>query len=111
MLACRDLVNKAGIVEGFLPARGGLEIVQHRLRLDSGFGSEIDHRVRLRFENVIAFILGIVHPKLLLDVLGDGMNLEAQVLAADSVEKIKADGKFSAKPGVNLLTQQRARVK
>jgi hypothetical protein len=38
-----------------------------------------------------------VHPELLLDVLGDGVNLEAQVLAADGIEEIKADGKFSAK--------------
>jgi hypothetical protein len=38
-----------------------------------------------------------VHPKLLLDVLGNGMNLEAQVLAANGVEKVKTDREFRAK--------------
>ncbi|VDR29861.1 Uncharacterised protein [Raoultella terrigena] len=51
-----------------------------------------------------------MHAKLLLDIFGYRMNLETQVLPADSVEKIETDRELGAEAGVDFFTQQRAGV-
>ncbi|MNR51156.1 hypothetical protein D3C85_1707880 [compost metagenome] len=52
-----------------------------------------------------------MHAKLLLDVLGQRMYLETEVLPADGIEKIEANRELGAKAGVDFLTQQRAGLK
>ena len=52
-----------------------------------------------------------MHPKLLLDVLGNGVDLEAQILATHGVEEVKTDREFRAETCVNFLAQQSTGLK
>ncbi len=78
--------------------------------MDTRFGPQINFRTRLGLQQVITFVLGVVHAKVLLNIFGKRMDLEAKILPADGIEKIKTDRKFRAKAGVDFFAQQRARV-
>src|ERR1017187_7444890 len=70
--------------------------------------TEIDGRVRAGVEQVITFVLRVVHAEMVLDVFGQRMHLERQMATAHRVEKIEADGKFIAESRVNRVTKQLA---
>ena len=106
MFMRRDLVHESFIIKRFSPRPRCPESVEHILRRDPGFGAEIHHGVRLGFEDVIALIPGIVHTKLLLNVFGERMNLKAQILATNSVKKVKTDREFRAKARMDFFAQQ-----
>ena len=77
----------------------------------AGFCTQTYDVTRLGFQDVITLILGVVHPKLLLDVLRNGVDLKAQILATHGVEEVKADRELCAETRVNLLAQQSTRLK
>ena len=106
----RDNVDEAFRVE--LP--GLLTVFQRFLeffRLNARLAAQIDMRVGVfhRVEDVVAFVLRVVHPERVLNVLGQRMHLQAQVSAADGVQKVKANREFRAEARVNLVTQERFR--
>ena len=51
-----------------------------------------------------------MHAEMVLDVFGERMHLEREVAAAHRVQEIEADGKLVAKPRVDRLAQQGARL-
>ena len=106
----RDLINEPGVIKRFFTTARTSEVVHHRLRIGTGFGAQIDHSPRPGFQNVIALILGVVHPELLLDVLGNGVDLEAQILAANGIEEVKTDRELRTETRVNFLAQQSTRL-
>ena len=63
-----------------------------------------------RVQNVVAFVLRVVHSELVLNVLRQRMHLQAQILAVHGVQHIEADREFLAKAGVYLVAQQGHRL-
>ena len=63
-----------------------------------------------RIEQVIALVLRIAHAKPILDVLGQGMNLERQVPAIHRIQEVKTDREFRAESGMDSFAQQFSRM-
>ena len=96
---------------GARPSRGA---ARRSRRIAAGstpaFTPRYTRRIRPGVEQVVALVLRVVHPEVLLDVLGQRMDLERQVAAAHGVEKIEADRELVAEPRVHRLAEQRARL-
>ena len=65
-------------------------------------------RLRPGIEHVVAFVLGVMHPKMVLDVFRQRMHLEREIATAHRVQKIETNGKFIAEPRMNRLAEQLA---
>ena len=74
------------------------------------FRPRYTRRIRARVEQVVALVLRVVHAEVLLDVLGERMDLEGEVAAAHRVEEVEADGELVAEARVDRLAEQRARL-
>ena len=85
---------------------GGLEIRHHGPGVHSVPEAQVYHGTLFGVHEIIALVLGVVHAEFFLDVLGEGMHLQAQVAAVDGVEKVETDGKLVAKAGVHRIAQQ-----
>ena len=78
--------------------------------LDAFPQAQINAGVRPGIEQVVAFVLRVVHPEMLLDVFGERMHLERKIAAAHRVEEVEPDGKLIAEPRVDRFAEQRARL-
>ena len=106
-----DLVHVFFGRESFFSPLGGLQIVSHGLPVYAGLDAQpYEGIVSLGVQNIIAFILGIAHIEVFLDVLCQRVDLQGEVLAVNGVQHIKTDGKLLAKTGVNLFAQQPVRL-
>ncbi|MNT10880.1 hypothetical protein D3C72_1457330 [compost metagenome] len=106
----REAVHKTAIVERLFAPLGGRQIGHHRLRIGTVFHPQIHFGALLCRQNVIAFILGVMHAEMLLDVFRQRVHLEAEVLPADGIQQVKTDREFGAETGVYALAQQGPRV-
>src|SRR6202021_89303 len=88
-----------------------LQVIQHRFRIDSLLQPQINTGILLRVQHVIAFVLGIVHSEVFADIRSEWVNLEREVAAADSIEKIEANRKLGAESIVDRSAQQSFGVK
>ncbi len=109
VLLCRDAVDEFFRVK--LP--GLLRFSQrgdHLVGVYAGLDAQIDRSIALRngVKDIVAFVLRIVHAEILLDVLGERMHLKREVLSADGIEEVKADGELRAEARVYPFAEQRA---
>ena len=87
-----------------------LQVADHAARIDALAEAEINTGVSRCIQQVIALVLRIVHAEVLLDVLGERMDLERQVAALHRIKKVEADGEFVAEAGVYGIAQQGPRL-
>src|SRR5271168_2318297 len=88
----------------------GEQVAAHRFAVHALFQTQVDSAVFFGVEQVIAFILRVMHPEFFLDVFGEGMDLKRQIPAIPSVEKIEANGKFRAKAAMDGVAEQFTRM-
>src|ERR1700728_3401299 len=90
---------------------GATQVMQHRCSVDPFLQAEIDTRVLLRVEKVIALILRVVHPKMFANVGSERMDLEREVAASNGIEEVEANGKLRAEPSSDIEPQQFFRMR
>ena len=78
----------------------------HHFGLDVFPQTEINASIFLHIEHVIALVLCVKHAEMLADVFGQRMHLQAQVAPVHGIEEIETNGKFCAKTGIYILSQQ-----
>ena len=60
----------------------------------------------IRFQDVIAFVLRIVHAEVLLDIFRQRMNLQGKVSSLHGIQKIETDGELGTETPVHPLSQE-----
>ena len=85
-----------------------LQVARHGGGIDPFPQAEIDGRPGSGVQQVIALVLRVVHSEMVLDILGERMNLERKIAAAHGVQKVEPDGKLVAEPRMHFLAEQRA---
>ena len=89
------------------PARG--EVADHLVGVDALLQAQVDGRVGLGVEEVVALVLGVVHPEAVLDVLGAGDAPGSERLPPPMVSrKSNRIGNSAPKRACTVLAQQRA---
>src|SRR5258706_16085432 len=81
------------------------QVGHHLLAIDVLLCAEINTPSLPRIQHVVTLILGIVDPKLLLNVLGQRMHLKREIAAFHRVEKIEADRELGSKTGMHRLAE------
>ena len=99
------------VAKAALPALGGCERRLHRSRVGACFAAQVDLRVWLGIEQVIAFILGVMQAELLLNITGQGMDLQRQIAAAHGIEQVETDGEFCAEAADTQAPRARPSVR
>src|SRR5579871_4565596 len=110
VLPGRELVYIRLSPERVAMCLGCLQFPYHGIAIYVVLDAEIDASILAGIQKVIAFVLGVLHPELVPDILRFRVNLQREVSAAHGIEEIKANGEFSSKPSVNTLAEQLARV-
>src|SRR5258708_30554495 len=76
----------------------------HSLSIDSLLQAEINGPILASVQQVVTFILRVIHSELLANVFCTRMDLQGKVSAAHRVEEIRTDRKFRAESAVNILS-------
>ena len=95
-------------VEYDFAALCGAKVAEHLLGALTLAETQVDRRTGLGVKDVVALVLGVGHAELLADKLGRRMDLEAEVAAADGVEKVEADREILAEAGLDRLAEDGA---
>ena len=86
------------------------QLLGHLCAIHILFQTEIYAALFGRIQKVVALILRIVHPKLLLDVFGERVNLKREIAAIHRVEKIKPDGKLGSETCMHGFAEKFVRM-
>ncbi len=81
------------------------QFADHCLSIDSLLQAEINGAILASVQQVVAFILRVIHSELLANVFCTRMDLQGKVSSAHRVEEIKTDRKLRAKSVVNILSE------
>src|SRR5439155_15897056 len=104
------LLSRKFVYVSFRTKRGSTilceaQVAGHCLAINSFFQPKIDRAVIASIEQVVTFILRIVHSKLLANVFCARMDLQREIPSAHRIQEIKTDRKLSAKSVVNVFSK------
>ena len=102
----RDVVDVLFRREGRFPGLGPAQVGFHGGGVHVVLHAQPHRGIFPGVQNVVAFVLGIAHVEGILDVLGERVHLQGQVLAAHRVQHVEADGELLAEAGVDAVAQQ-----
>src|ERR1700733_11069115 len=86
------------------------QFADHRIPINSSSEPEVHTTIFGSVQHVVAFILRVIHSKMLPNIFWPWMHLKRQVSAPYGVQEIKADGELRAEARVNKLSQKLPRL-
>ena len=89
---------------------GGPQVRCDRRRTAPVRQAQVDHRVRLGVQQVIAVVLGVAHAEPGVEVLGERMHLKREIPAPHGVQHVEPDRELGAESAPGQGAQQLARV-
>ncbi len=110
MFARRPPVHELGGIERASTALGFPQPSRHPHGVDVRPQAKVDAGVRCGVQHVIAFVLRVGHSELVLNVFGQGMDLEREIASLHGVEEIEPDGELRAEARMDRFSQKLARV-
>src|SRR5712664_3907438 len=110
MFSCGPMTDILFGREGTLAALRNAQVLEHGSGINTIAQSKIDSAIVPCIQQVVAFVLRVVHTKIVLDVFRERVDLQREIATAHGVQKIKADGKFRPKSGVYGFTKKFARM-
>ena len=111
VLAGREAVYIFFCLERWTAILRCAQVLNHNVAISSGLQSQIYTAAFARIEQVITFVLGVVHSELLANVFRPRMHLQRQISSAHGIEKVEADGEFGAEARKYIFSEQFERVK
>ena len=102
MLLSGDLVDELLRVKRRAALLCHLKLRDHIGDLHALFQAQIYAGAFFRVQDVIALVLRVSHAKIPMNIVGRRMHLQGQVLAADRIKEIEADGELRAEPGIHF---------
>src|SRR6266536_5160250 len=92
--------------EGMIICLSHLQFPYHCVSIDMALSAKIDISVLAGLEQIVAFVLRVLHPELLTDELCFRMNLQGEVSTSHCVEEIETNRELSSESRKHRVAQQ-----
>ncbi len=98
-----------GIEQDLSPV-GRIQILDHLILVDPFLQAQINAGTLLGIQDIVAFVLRIRHSERTVNVLGQRMHLQRQILSSDRIQEVESDRKLCSEAGIYARPEQRFRL-
>src|SRR5581483_1909828 len=103
---CGKLIHILFRGEHVTACLGQAQIAGHLLLINSFLQTQINAGSGLGVQQIIAFVLRVMHSEFVLDVFGERMHLQRQIASTHRVEEVEANWELCAKPRMDRFPKK-----